>query len=43
MNLPFHNDRSDTLRGKLVQGYLILVWIIFPVVVVLLSVFGTDT
>lgn len=35
MKLPFENDKSHTLRGRLAQWWLILVWIVVPVVAVL--------
>ncbi len=35
MKLPFENDKSDQLRGKIAQWYLILCWIVIPVLAIL--------
>lgn len=35
MKLPFENDRSDQLRGKIVQYWLITAWIVVPILAVL--------
>ena len=36
MKLPFENDRSDQLRGKIVQYWLIAAWIVLAVLDALL-------
>lgn len=35
MKLPFENDHSDQLRGKVVQYWLIAAWIALPVLAIL--------
>lgn len=40
MKIPFDNNQSHRLRGKLAQGYLILVWIVFPILVLIDALIG---
>lgn len=40
MKLPFENDRSGQLRGKLVQWWLIIAWLMVPILAVLDALWG---